>query len=74
MVANAVRRMFCRNVHVLREKHRLSEQDMAHIMGISVEGLKALEKGRIPEEFQMDMVFHLAEHFQLVPRDLLMPQ
>lgn len=54
-------KIFCRNIHWLREKAGLSNLELSQRSGVSLEMLEALEEEMLPEEMMMDDAFALAD-------------
>ncbi|MBQ7010141.1 MAG: helix-turn-helix transcriptional regulator [Clostridia bacterium] len=61
---------FCNNVKKLREIHKISKQQMAKILGISVRTLTSIENGIIPPRASVDIIFNLCSYFPITPNEL----
>lgn len=59
-----------RNLCILRKYHRLTQKEMASILGISVTSLRKLEHGILPHRLTIDFLFALNAHFH-IPIDTL---
>ena len=59
------RTIFCSNVKWLRQKHRLTKQQMAAIMGIGVYSITKLEQGNLPPRMRIDAALNLSHHFRI---------
>lgn len=66
--------IFCDNILFLRKVHRLSQRQLAKIMGISVYCLRKLEQGMMPGSFGSDAILLAARHFHLRPARLFTPR
>lgn len=54
---------FAHNVKWLREHYEFSEERMAEILGISVDMLKEIECGDIPEELDCEIILRIHNFF-----------
>ena len=54
---------FCKKVSEIRLRENISLKELSQRSGISLEMLKALERGEIPEEMMVDDAFGLARAF-----------
>ena len=64
---------FCANIRLLRSNHRLSKQTMAHILGIGVKTLNALESGVVPRRLGSSALIRAAEFFGMSTDTLFVP-
>lgn len=53
----------CRNIYILRKKHRLCQKEMAAIMGMGVGMLRRIEHGEISRRFHTGHLEALHRHF-----------
>ena len=58
------------NIKWLRMQHRLSEKQMAEILGIGVGSLQKIEKGTLPPRLSVNIVFEVQNYFGIQPKDL----
>lgn len=65
--------IFCANIKELRKKKGLSQKQMAKIMGISTITLSWLEKGHIPKDIEVEVIFNLSEFYHCESKDLFLP-
>ena len=56
---------FCRNVRTLREKHGLTQKQMAEIMETSVYSVRLMEQGKLPPHLPYTVLYGLADYFKL---------
>lgn len=64
---------FCANIRSLRIRYGLSKQTMAHILGIGVKTLNALEADVVPRRLGSSMLIRAAEFFELSTDALFLP-
>ena len=64
---------FCKNVKWLRERNRLSQEEMAVIMGIAPSALRMIEAGRIPQQLSANVIIILAARFSIKSHELFSP-
>ena len=64
---------FCRNVFLLRKYAGMSQKELAAILHISVNTLRKLESGTIPQRINIEVIFILASTFHIPPADLFKP-
>ena len=57
--------VFCKNILLLRKKHRLSKKEMAQLLGIGISTLGKIEKGELPPRLSASIVFRVYEHFHV---------
>lgn len=60
-----------RNITWLRKTHRFSRKKMAGLLGIRPSTLRQLEKGVLPQQLDIELLFRVQEHFGISPQDLL---
>lgn len=65
---------FGENVYLLRKAHRLSQKEMAQIMGVSLYCQRKAEQGIFTNSLYMDALEKLCRYFSLRPADLFMPK
>ena len=58
---------FINNISYLRKKSGLSKKEMANILNISVYELSEIEKGEIPKNASIEIIFNLQKHFKISP-------
>lgn len=63
MTAKEMENKFCKRIHKLRNKEKLSLAELARRSGLPPEMLEALERGTILEEMMVDDAFALARVF-----------
>lgn len=63
-------RNFVENIIWLRKHYDFSKERMSEISGISVYELNKIEKGEVPENLSIEIVFKLSEFFSISPKDL----
>ena len=66
--------IFCENIRLLRQTHRLSKKAMAQALQISVRSLSMIENGTIPPKLGCEMLFCASEHFRIPIRALFLPR
>ena len=64
---------FCKNIKWLRERNRLSQEEMAVIMGIAPSALRMIEAGRIPQQLSANVIIILAARFSIKACELFSP-
>lgn len=64
---------FCRNILRLRKVSRLTQKEMAKILGCSVRSLSMLEHGKFPERLGVEVIFRAARYFHISPGELFLP-
>ena len=62
------------NIITLRQRHGLSQRQMAAILHISPYMLRMLEKGQISRRLYVDFLFHLRSYFHITFNDLFYTQ
>ena len=72
-IKNLVFADFCRNVKRLRRAHKLTQQELADIMGIEKAAARRLEAGIVPQMIRSSALLHLAQYFQLELYQLFLP-
>ena len=65
--------IFCNNIQVLRRRHKLKKEEMAHILHISVSSLSKLEEGRLPPRLSVEIIFFIYHYFHIRPADMFVP-
>ena len=61
-------KIFCNNLEYLRKKHNFSCLEMAIILHTSVETIKSIEKGEIPETAPFQILINTAYFFKKDPK------
>ena len=64
---------FCANIRYLRNHHGLSKQKMAHILGVGVKTLNALEADVVPRRLGCSELVRAAEFFGISTDALFRP-
>ena len=64
--------IFFKNIQYLKKKEHLSQKELAKIGGVSVSSIRKLLNGILPN-ISCSIIFKIAEHFSLHPRDLFLP-
>ena len=62
---------FCQNIAWLRQHHNLTQEEMAHRLGIGVKRLRSIEKGVMPRRLSADILVRIADEFDILPSDVL---
>lgn len=57
--------VICKNIRYLRHIHKLSQMEMARILGISIGSLRKMERGVLPRCFRAHTVCKICDHFQI---------
>ena len=60
---------FLHNVAWLRKQHGLSKKVIATLLNISVKDVKQIERGIIPPDMSVAVVFQIHKHFGVRPED-----
>lgn len=60
---NQAWKMFAYNIKWLREQCEFSEEKMSKILGISVDTLKGIERGELPEELNCEILLRIHNVF-----------
>lgn len=71
---NNEQKNFGENIRLLRKAHRLSQKEMAKIMGTSVYCVRKAEQGIFVRSFYADAFVDLSRHFHLRPSVFFTPQ
>lgn len=64
---------FGNNIRLLRKVHRLSQKEMACIMGVSVYCVRKAEQGIFTASLHIEALVNLSRHFRLPPSIFLAP-
>ena len=59
------------NIKWLRDKNKLSLQEMSEILGITINSLKKLESGILPKRLNLDFLFKIHSYFNILPKDFV---
>lgn len=62
---------FVRNTIWLRKHFSLSKKKMAEILGISVSTLTEIEKGNMPDEVTVEVLFKAEKYFGIPIKDFI---
>lgn len=62
---NPFRKNFCHNIRYLRQKHHLTQKEMAQAMGISVKTLRKIENCDPSARINAAILCRLCDHFCL---------
>lgn len=60
---------FTYNIAWLRKQHNLSKKEMCKILDISIYNLNKLEKGILPKQLSVNVVFAVWKHFKVLPEN-----
>lgn len=63
--------ILCRNLLYLRKKRRLTQKEMAKLLGIGVGSLRRIERGELPPGVGCGMLFNAHSAFGIPPAVLL---
>ena len=74
MENNNDQKCFGENIFLLRKVHRLSQKELAKIMGVSVYCVRKAEQGVFANSLCADALVNLSRHFRLRISTLLAPQ
>ena len=64
-------KILCENVKKLRMKERLSQKEMASLLGIGIYSLKKLENGILPPRLTWRFLLSIHENFGIFPSDMM---
>ncbi|MBC8537123.1 helix-turn-helix domain-containing protein [Feifania hominis] len=73
MDINRERQVFCENVRRLRLERGYTVEQMAHVMRVSAEWVRRLERDDLPDEMDVSVAFYLAAEFGISEADLFRP-
>lgn len=65
--------ILCQNIKFLRQKHKLSKNKMAQILGVSMKTLNCIENGILPPRMSCEPLFRIQRHFGILPQHLFIP-
>lgn len=65
--------ILCQNIKFLRQKHKLSKNKMAQILGVSMKTLNCIENGILPPRLSCEILFRIQHHFDILPQHLFIP-
>ena len=54
-------------------EHKLTQKEMALIIGIGIPTLRKLEQNILPARIRVSVIFNLCKHFNLLPDQLFSP-
>lgn len=57
------------NIVTLRTKNKISKEDMANLLDISVKALEQIENGELPKGLSVDVVFNIQKNFGVCTKD-----
>ncbi|MBQ8766403.1 MAG: helix-turn-helix transcriptional regulator [Clostridia bacterium] len=63
--------VFVRNIVWLRKHFNLSKKKMSEILGIDISTLVEIEKGSMPNEVTVDILFKAENYFGIPIKDLI---
>lgn len=63
-------KVFIENVMFIRKHSGISKKGMAKLLGIGVGSLNKIEKGEIPPNLSVEVIFNIHRHFGIHPKDL----
>ena len=63
--------IFNKNIAYLRRTHRLTQKEMARILGIGTESLRKMEKGITPAKLDCFVLLRAEQHFHIPLADLM---
>ena len=55
----------------LRKNHNLSKKEMSKKLGISIYMINEIERGVLPPQLTVDVLFRIHEHFNINPVQML---
>ena len=73
MVTKDDMRVFGENVRHLRMARRITQKELAEIMGIGVKSLRRIEQGDFPAKFDATHLYCLTEYFHVSVTALFTP-
>ena len=62
---------FLQNVAWLRRHYGISKKRMAKLLHISLGSIDRMEKGDLPEEIDVSVLFYIQDYFGIPPQELL---
>lgn len=65
--------IFCQNIRDLRQRHNLTQAQMARIMGVGLHSIRLLERNVLPPQLHCDVIYRLSTHFHIRPSRLFLP-
>lgn len=71
---NDDQKIFGGNLYLLRKVHRLSQKEVANIMGVSIYCVRKAEQGVFTNSLHMDAIINLSRHFRMRPSLLFAPR
>ena len=57
----------CALIRELRQRHNLSQREMAALLGVGVHTLRQLEAGRVPPRVSVRIVYRIYDAFGIPP-------
>ena len=70
---NNDQKTFGDNLFLLRKVHRLSQKEMAQIMGVSVYCVRKAEQGIFAQSLTAQALVNLSRHFHIRPSSFFLP-
>ena len=61
---------FCYNIKLLRKKFSFDSLKMSEILNISLDELRSIENGIIPDTVSCEVVFKIWDYFSVPPKSL----
>ena len=61
---------FCYNIKFLRKKHSFDCLKMSELLKITLDELKSIENGSVPDTVSCDVVFKILDYFKVTPQML----
>ena len=65
--------IFCQNIRDLRQRHNLTQTQMARIMGVGLHSVRCLERNIVPPRLSCEVIYTLSNHFHLHSACLFIP-
>lgn len=62
---------FCKNLKAVRKKNKLTQKEMAKILGIGVASLSSIERGKVPPRLKADIVIKIRQNFGILPSEIV---
>ena len=64
--------IFFENIRYLRKKHRLTQKQMAEILGIGIKSLSLIERGILPPRLSGAVLLRAEEYFKIPLKDMFL--
>ncbi|MBQ6830933.1 MAG: hypothetical protein IJO59_07415 [Clostridia bacterium] len=65
--------IFCRNVAWIKQRYRLTNRQMAEILGVGEGSVRKVLSGEIPERLSAQVIIRLAKRFSYRPSEWFLP-